>query len=242
MTPSPTAGPFSLFLRCKGRSHATLVRPVPGPSLRPSRRRAGHPVRRRRTSNPTRARCSATARPTAIRKRAGSSCTSRASPTSAASSTAGSWRRRSPRRSAASPQRQSPKAPADGWKATRTLVNALFLRRYDKEYLEEMKGIADGAAAAGASFDGRQIDLIDIVAINSWPEIDDARLGPRRRRRARRPALLEGLQPRRDAAQARALQRLRRRRPGHRRRQDRLRPHHHVSPLSAAASSTSGST
>lgn len=46
-------------------------------------------------------------------------------------------------------ERQSPKAPADGWKATRTLVNALFVRRYDKEYLEEMKGIADGAAAAG---------------------------------------------------------------------------------------------
>src|SRR5262245_12427785 len=33
---------------------------------------------------------------------------------------------------------QSPKAPADGWRQTRTLVNALFLRRYDKEYLEEM--------------------------------------------------------------------------------------------------------
>src|SRR5215472_14570498 len=25
---------------------------------------------------------------------------------------------------------QSPKAPADGWKLTRTLVNALFMRRY----------------------------------------------------------------------------------------------------------------
>ena len=47
---------------------------------------------------------------------------------------------------------QSPKAPADGWKVTRTLVNALFLRRYEKEYLEEMKGIADGASAAGAQF------------------------------------------------------------------------------------------
>src|SRR3954470_21774608 len=38
---------------------------------------------------------------------------------------------------------QSPKAPAEGWKNTRSLVNALFLRRYEKEYLEEMKGIAD---------------------------------------------------------------------------------------------------
>jgi hypothetical protein len=66
---------------------------------------------------------------------------------------------------------QSPKSPAEGWKQTRTLVNALFLRRYDKEYLEEMKGIADGASAAGARFDNRPIDLIDIVALNGWAEI-----------------------------------------------------------------------
>jgi hypothetical protein len=67
---------------------------------------------------------------------------------------------------------QNPKSPAEGWKQTRTLANALFLRRYDPEYLEEMKGIADGASAAGAKFDGRAIDLVDIVALNSWPEID----------------------------------------------------------------------
>jgi hypothetical protein len=67
---------------------------------------------------------------------------------------------------------QSPKAPADGWKSTRTLVNALFLRRYDQEYLEEMKGIADGASAAGARFHGRQLDLLDIVAVNAWSEIE----------------------------------------------------------------------
>src|SRR5438270_6613590 len=42
----------------------------------------------------------------------------------------------------------NPKAPEEGWKLTRTLVNALFLRRFEAEYLEEMKGIADGAAAA----------------------------------------------------------------------------------------------
>jgi hypothetical protein len=65
-----------------------------------------------------------------------------------------------------------PKAPADAWKHTRRLVNALFLRRYDPEYLEEMKGIADGASAAGARYDGRPIDLVDIAAINAWPEID----------------------------------------------------------------------
>jgi hypothetical protein len=67
---------------------------------------------------------------------------------------------------------QSPKSPAEGWKQTRTLANALFLRRYDKEYLEEMKGIADGASAAGARFDNRPLDLLDIVALNGWPEID----------------------------------------------------------------------
>src|SRR5215469_11449799 len=67
---------------------------------------------------------------------------------------------------------QTSKAPAEGWKHTRTLVNALFLRRYEKEYLEEMKGIADGASAAGARFDNRPIDLLDVVALNSWPEVE----------------------------------------------------------------------
>jgi hypothetical protein len=67
---------------------------------------------------------------------------------------------------------QSSKAPADAWKVTRTLVNSLFLRRYAKEYLEEMRGIADGASAAGARFNGRPIDLLDIVALNSWAEVE----------------------------------------------------------------------
>lgn len=66
----------------------------------------------------------------------------------------------------------SPKGPQDAWKHARTLVNALFVRRYEREYLEEMKGIADGASAAGARFDGRPIDLVDIVALNSWPEVE----------------------------------------------------------------------
>ncbi len=67
---------------------------------------------------------------------------------------------------------QSPRSPADGWRQVRTLTNALFLRRYEREYLEEMKGIADGASAAGARFHGRPLDLVDIVALNSWPEIE----------------------------------------------------------------------
>jgi hypothetical protein len=65
---------------------------------------------------------------------------------------------------------QSPTAPADGWNLTRQLCNSLFLRRYDKEYLEEMKGIADGATAAGARFQQRPIDLVDIVCLNAVPE------------------------------------------------------------------------
>src|ERR1700682_2219121 len=55
---------------------------------------------------------------------------------------------------------QSHKAPTEGGKRTRSLCNALFLRRYEEEYLKEMKGIADGASAAGARFDGRPIDLL----------------------------------------------------------------------------------
>ncbi len=66
----------------------------------------------------------------------------------------------------------TPKAPEEGWKHVRTLANALFMRRYHKEYLEEMKGIADGASAAGARFDGRPVDLVDIVTLNAWPELD----------------------------------------------------------------------
>src|SRR6185369_13090160 len=51
-------------------------------------------------------------------------------------------------------------------------TNAMFLRRFEKEFLEEMKGIADGAAAAGAKFDNRPIDLVDIVALNCQAEIE----------------------------------------------------------------------
>src|SRR5207244_527223 len=64
------------------------------------------------------------------------------------------------------------RSPADGWKTTRRVINALFLTRYKPEYLEEMKGIADGATAAGARFEDRPIDLVDIAGLNAWPEID----------------------------------------------------------------------
>ncbi len=63
-------------------------------------------------------------------------------------------------------------APGEAWDHTRRLVNALFLRRILPEYLEEMKGIASGASAAGARIFGRPIDLVDVVALNSWMEIE----------------------------------------------------------------------
>lgn len=67
---------------------------------------------------------------------------------------------------------QYAKDPAMGWRTVRTAANALFLRKLDREFLEEMKGIADGAAAAGAKFGTRKIDLLDIVAVNVWQELD----------------------------------------------------------------------
>jgi hypothetical protein len=57
--------------------------------------------------------------------------------------------------------------PARGWAEKRYLADALFLRKFDVEFLEEMKGIADGAAQAGAKFKGRAIDVLDIVTLNS---------------------------------------------------------------------------
>lgn len=79
-------------------------------------------------------------------------------------------------------------SPGDGWKLARTLTDTVFLRTVDREFLEEMKGIADGASAAGARFDGRPIDLVDVAALNLWAEfmaLDDAN--------AARPTGLEGI-------------------------------------------------
>ena len=58
------------------------------------------------------------------------------------------------------------------WERSRTTANALFLRGFDAEILQEMKGIAEGAAAAGARWDGRPLDLLDIVTLNTVTEID----------------------------------------------------------------------
>jgi hypothetical protein len=62
--------------------------------------------------------------------------------------------------------------PARGWAEKRHLADALFFRKFDLEFLEEMKGIADGAVKAGAKFKGRDLDLLDIVTLNSDVDAD----------------------------------------------------------------------
>ncbi len=65
------------------------------------------------------------------------------------------------------------KSKATAWNNGRTTANALFLRGFDQEILQEMKGIADGAAAAGAKYNGRAVDLVDIVTLNTITELGE---------------------------------------------------------------------
>lgn len=57
--------------------------------------------------------------------------------------------------------------PEAGWRRLRFECDVIFLRGYDEEYLREMRGIAAGAAGAGAEVWGRAVDLVDIVTLNS---------------------------------------------------------------------------
>ncbi len=50
---------------------------------------------------------------------------------------------------AALSEHRATKSPTEYWELYRDLVGGLYLSRFDREYLEEMKGIAEGAAAAG---------------------------------------------------------------------------------------------
>lgn len=61
----------------------------------------------------------------------------------------------------------------DHWDDYRTTANALFLRGFNREILEEMRGIADGASDAGARWNGRRIDLLDIVVANTTVEMGE---------------------------------------------------------------------
>jgi Phospholipase B len=64
------------------------------------------------------------------------------------------------------------KAKERAWDEARTTVDALFLRGFDREILEEMKGIADGAKDAGAKWGDRPIDLLDIVSANAFTDLE----------------------------------------------------------------------
>lgn len=68
-------------------------------------------------------------------------------------------------------EQYGPKEPTEAYKSLRMIADAMFLRQYNQEFLEEMKGIADGANAAGAKFEGRTLDLVDMVVLNSEIEI-----------------------------------------------------------------------
>jgi len=59
------------------------------------------------------------------------------------------------------------------WDDYRKLANSLFLRGFDQELLEEMRGIADGASDAGARWQDRRIDLIDVLVANTTVEIGE---------------------------------------------------------------------
>lgn len=70
---------------------------------------------------------------------------------------------------------ENPKDGPGAWAEMRFFADAVFLRKYDEEYLVEMKGIADGAAKAGAKVDGRPVDFLDVVTMNSAIDLDYVR-------------------------------------------------------------------
>jgi hypothetical protein len=67
------------------------------------------------------------------------------------------------------------KADRQLWDTYRTSASALFLRGFDREILEEMRGIADGANANGAKWLDRKLDLTDIVVANTTVELGELR-------------------------------------------------------------------
>jgi hypothetical protein len=62
-----------------------------------------------------------------------------------------------------------------GWAQYRLMADAFFLRGFDREILEEMRGIAEGASDAGARWRNQRIDLIDIVVANVTVEMGELR-------------------------------------------------------------------
>jgi hypothetical protein len=64
--------------------------------------------------------------------------------------------------------------PSLAWRTLRSQVDMIFLRKYENEYITEMKGIADGANKNSATVFDRPIDLLDIVTINSYIDLSYA--------------------------------------------------------------------
>ena len=61
------------------------------------------------------------------------------------------------------------------WGQYRLMAEAIFLRGFDREILEEMRGIAEGASDAGAKWKNQRIDLTDIVVANVTVEMGELR-------------------------------------------------------------------
>lgn len=66
-----------------------------------------------------------------------------------------------------------PRGRNKSWNLARTTATALFMHGFDQEILAEMKGIADGASDAGARWEGRPIDLTDILVVNTTVELGE---------------------------------------------------------------------
>ncbi len=66
-----------------------------------------------------------------------------------------------------------PQSKNKAWDTGRAVASALFLRGFDREMLEEMRGIADGAADAGAKWNGRRVDLVDVIVSNTVVELEE---------------------------------------------------------------------
>jgi len=64
--------------------------------------------------------------------------------------------------------------PVSAWSRLRRITHAFMINKYDEEYLLEMKGIADGAARWGVEINGKTVDFLDVVTINSYIDIDSA--------------------------------------------------------------------
>ena len=61
------------------------------------------------------------------------------------------------------------------WNNGRTVANALFLRGFDKEILTEDEGHRRGRGGGRREGQGRAIDLVDIVALNTITELGELR-------------------------------------------------------------------